>query len=148
MLPEESSPPGTGDEDGDGGTGGEQGNWLYVKPLPSHAIINLGDALVKFTNGLLRSNIHRVVSPPGEQAGETRYSVVYFCRPEDEVVLRRLDDSGGKEGGKGGVIPALGEGEVEEAVCAREWIIRRALGKRVGVRLTAKSLKARTARGR
>ena len=40
-----------------------------VGRLAGHAIVNLGDAMVNFTNGLLRSNIHRVVSPPGEQAG-------------------------------------------------------------------------------
>ena len=100
------------------------GKWVYVRPLEGHAIVNLGDAMVKFTNGLLRSNIHRVVSPPGSQAGGTRYSVVYFSRPEDRVVLKRLESGG---------IPELGEGEVEEEVCAKDWIIRRAIGKRVGV---------------
>lgn len=28
--------------------------WEYVKPMPGHAIINLGDAMVTFTNGLLK----------------------------------------------------------------------------------------------
>ncbi len=28
--------------------------WEYVKPTPGHAIINLGDAMVTFTNGLLK----------------------------------------------------------------------------------------------
>ncbi|KAJ5280575.1 hypothetical protein N7478_005947 [Penicillium angulare] len=98
------------------------GEWVYVRPLPGRAIINLGDAMVKFTNGLLRSNIHRVNAPPGLQAGVTRYSLVYFARPEDDVVLRRLDGEG---------IPGLGVGEVEEEICSKEWIIRRALGRRV-----------------
>ena len=53
-----------------------------------------------------------------------KYSVVYFLRPEDEVLLRRL--------GGGDVIPAAGEGEVEEAVPSREWVLRRAMGRRVG----------------
>ena len=88
--------------------------WTYVRPLPGHCIVNLGDAMVKFTNGLLRSNIHRVVNPPGEQAKETRYSLVYFARPEDEVVLRRLEGSA--------VIPELGDGRVEETVSSKEWI--------------------------
>ena len=121
-----------GGEEGEGK--GRVGEWVYVRPLEGHVVVNLGDAMVKFTNGLLRSNIHRVVSPPGEQRGETRYSVVYFCRPEDGVLLKRLEGGGRVgEGGGGGVIPPLGEGEVEEEVCARDWIIRRALGRRVGV---------------
>jgi len=70
--------------------------------------------MVKFTNGLLRSNIHRVVSPPGEQAREVRWSLVYFSRPEDEVLLKRLEG--------GDVIPELREGEMEEEMNAQEWI--------------------------
>lgn len=89
--------------------------WTYVQPLPSHAIINLGDALVKFSNGLLRSNVHRVVAPPGRQGAETRWSLVYFCRPGDGVVLKSL---------------VGGEGEDEEEVTAKEWVLRRALGRR------------------
>lgn len=101
---------------------GEDADWVYVRPLPGHCIINLGDAMVKFTNGLFRSNIHRVVSPPGQQADSTRYSLVYFARPEDDVLLRRLEGSDR--------IPPLQEGDVEEAVNSKDWIIRRALGRR------------------
>ncbi|KAL3495308.1 hypothetical protein BJX62DRAFT_246050 [Aspergillus germanicus] len=104
---------------------GADADWVYVRPLPGHAIVNLGDAMVKFTNGLLRSNIHRVVSPPGEQADCTRYSLVYFARPEDNVPLRRLEGSSR--------IPALDEGVVEEDINSKDWIIRRALGRRVDV---------------
>ncbi|KAL5002039.1 hypothetical protein BDV10DRAFT_202936 [Aspergillus recurvatus] len=104
---------------------GADAEWQYVRPLRGHAIVNLGDAMVKFTNGLLRSNIHRVVSPPGEQADSTRYSLVYFSRPEDDVPLRRLDGSSR--------IPKLDEGLVEESISSKDWIIRRALGRRVDV---------------
>lgn len=99
--------------------------WSYVKPLPGHCIINLGDAMVKFTNGLLRSNIHQVIAPPGDQVKCTRYSLVYFARPEDEVHLKRLDG--------GTVIPPLQEGYVEEDVSSKQWIKDKALSKMVGV---------------
>lgn len=101
---------------------GPNAQWCYVKPLPNHVIINLGDAMVKFTNGLLRSNIHRVVAPPGEQADHIRYSLVYFNRPENEVMLKRLDGSE--------LIPPLEKDEVEEEINSKDWIIRRALGHR------------------
>jgi isopenicillin N synthase-like dioxygenase len=100
--------------------------WAYVRPLPGHAIINLGDALVKFTSGILRSNTHRVVAPPGAQGDVTRYSLVYFSRPEDEVILRPLRQESGLIAERAGV-----EEEGEE-VSSKEWILRRALGKRVG----------------
>ena len=82
----------------------DSGDWAYVRPLRHHAIINLGDSLVKFSAGAVRSNIHRVVAPPGEQgevrvAGQQggvvprpRYSIVYFARPELDVVLKPLGD--------------------------------------------------------
>jgi hypothetical protein len=65
------------------------------------------------------------MAPLGEQAKCTRHSVVYFARPEDDVVLRRLDgkripkarEGNGSEGGEGGVRSA-------------EWIRRKALGMR------------------
>ena len=88
-----------------------------MRPLPGHCIVNLGDAFVKFSDGGLRSNVHRVVAPPGEQGSVERYSLVYFCRPEDDVLLRSL-----VQGGR--------VGEDEEEVTAKEWILRRALGRR------------------
>jgi len=97
----------------------QEPQWIYVKPLPGHCIVNLGDAMVKFMNGLLRSNIHRVVAPPGIQGQEIRYSVVYFARPGDEVVLKRLEGSD--------VIPELKEGEKEEENNSKDWILLQAL---------------------
>ncbi|EMD38839.1 hypothetical protein CERSUDRAFT_92873 [Gelatoporia subvermispora B] len=67
--------------------------WLYVKPLPGHAICNIGDGLTVFSAGILRSNIHRVVAPPGEQRTYERHSLVYFTRPEDAAVLRPIAES-------------------------------------------------------
>jgi isopenicillin N synthase-like dioxygenase len=67
--------------------------WQYIKPLPGHAIINLGDAMSIMSAGLLRSNMHRVVPPPGAQRDHPRYSCVYFGRPEDAVELRSLVES-------------------------------------------------------
>ncbi|KAM3071026.1 hypothetical protein ACMFMG_009932 [Clarireedia jacksonii] len=88
---------------------GQTPEWMYVKPIRDHCIVNFGDAMTKFTRGVVRSNIHRVVAPPGQQGKETRWSVVYFGRPEDDVVLRGL--GGEKE-----------EGEEEGGMNAREWI--------------------------
>lgn len=105
---------------------GKDAKWCYVRPLPGHAIVNLGDAMALFTNGLLRSNIHRVVSPPGEQANEVRYSLVYFSRPENEVLMTALQG--------GAKIPEGGKGNTgEKVINAKDWVIRRALGHRHAV---------------
>jgi isopenicillin N synthase-like dioxygenase len=104
---------------------GGVGEWVYVKPVPGSCIVNLGDAMVKFTGGILRSNIHRVVPPPGQQSGLTRNSLVFFSRPEDEVVLKRL---------KGGLIDAQPvEEETEEQVTSKDWVLRRAMGDLHGI---------------
>ena len=36
-----------------------ENTWLFVEPRPGHAIINLGDPMVIFSNGLLKSGKHR-----------------------------------------------------------------------------------------
>ncbi|KAI0062548.1 Clavaminate synthase-like protein [Artomyces pyxidatus] len=64
--------------------------WKYVKPLPGHAICNLGDAMNIFSGGILRSNLHRVVPPPKEQAAYDRWSLVHFTRPGNSVVLEPM----------------------------------------------------------
>jgi isopenicillin N synthase-like dioxygenase len=67
-------------------------SWQYVKPIPGHAICNLGDAMALFSGGILRSNLHRVVPPPGAQSHLERWSLVFFTRPGNSVVLRALVD--------------------------------------------------------
>ncbi|KAI0133155.1 2OG-Fe(II) oxygenase superfamily protein [Hypoxylon sp. NC0597] len=54
-------------------------------------LVNIGDLLSYWTNGLLRSTVHRVAfsneAAPGESSTEPRYSVVYFCHPADATPL-------------------------------------------------------------
>jgi len=77
---------------------------------------------VKLTRGVLRSNTHRVVSPPGAQADCVRHSLVYFARPNDEVLLKPL---------KGSEVIGRAEGEEDgEAVTAKQHTLNRALGRR------------------
>ena len=88
-------------------------NWVYIRPEPGCAVINLGDAMVQWSGGILRSNIHRVATPPGQQAGYPRYSLAYLLRPEASASMRRLEG--------GGVIPQLADGEQEDGLCAQDW---------------------------
>lgn len=95
------------------------GEWLWVVPKRGCAIVNLGDAAVKFTNGALCAGRHRVIPAPGPQGRWPRYSLVYFVRPEDEVVMETL---------KGPGVPATKEAEEEEKLTATEWIFRQTAG--------------------
>ncbi|KAL5503986.1 hypothetical protein ACEPAH_8058 [Sanghuangporus vaninii] len=71
----------------------DSSEWQYVLPMQGHAICNIGDSLSVFSGGILRSNLHRSVPPPGAQASETRWSMGYFSRPANDVMLRALDQS-------------------------------------------------------
>lgn len=83
-------------------------DWFYVRPLPGHAILNLGDAMVKLTGGLLKSNVHRVVTAPGLNQVRDRYSVVYFSRPENNVHMKSLLNN-------------VKDGDVNHVLTAKEW---------------------------
>ncbi|KAJ1714621.1 hypothetical protein NYO67_3270 [Aspergillus flavus] len=87
-------------------------NWLYVKPEPGHALVNIGDTLVEWTGGLLRSSLHRVLTAPGEQALVGRQSVAYLVRPRNSASMQRL---------KGGIIPPVEEGQDDETRSVNEW---------------------------
>jgi len=118
-----------GASDGTNGTNGEKkekSEWVFVKPLPGTAIINLGDAMVKFTNGALKSAKHRVVPSPGEQGEEERYSVVYFVRPCNDTLMKPVGDfENGTHVKVGGKI-SVGE-EEGKVYTAGEWMIKRAI---------------------
>ncbi|KAF2135261.1 uncharacterized protein K452DRAFT_293354 [Aplosporella prunicola CBS 121167] len=68
----------------------DEESWQFVRPLPGHVIMNLGDALHILTNGLLNSGKHRVVTPPGRQALHDRISVLLVARPEESTQMRTL----------------------------------------------------------
>ena len=92
-------------------------NWQYIRPQPSCALINIGDTLVEWTGGVLRSSLHRVVAAPGEQAKVPRQSLAYLIRPRRSATMQRL---------KSRVIPELGPGEHEETCGVDEWATWRA----------------------
>jgi isopenicillin N synthase-like dioxygenase len=70
----------------------EQGQWQPVMPRPDCVVVNVGDALHKFTNGILRSCLHRVTyrGPLAGKGKTEKYSLAYFLRPEDGVLLAPL----------------------------------------------------------
>ena len=67
------------------------GTWLHAPSIPGAAIVNVGDLLTRWTNGQLRSVLHRVVAPEGEAAQRSRYSTTLFYEPRHEVVISCLE---------------------------------------------------------
>lgn len=71
-------------------------DWLYVMPRANSMIVNLGDAMSIWTDGVFQNVLHRVSSMPG-QAMEERYSFAVLMRPADGapmVSLMRPSPSG------------------------------------------------------
>ena len=103
----------------------KKGEWEFVKPLAGHAIVNLGDAMVCFTNGELKSAKHRVVPSPGAQGSVERFSVVYFVRPADEVMMESVEKfkGNGREVRIGGKVQDTVEGG--KVYRAGEWMVLR-----------------------
>ncbi|KAJ7041622.1 Clavaminate synthase-like protein [Mycena alexandri] len=103
--------------------------WQYVKPIPGHAICNLGDAMAIFSGGILRSNLHRVVNPPGDQGSLYRYSLVYFTRPGNSIILRALTDESPMIAEA--VANAPDPGQFDTGVTSLDWFTRRIKNQRI-----------------
>ncbi|HWJ28872.1 MAG TPA: 2-oxoglutarate and iron-dependent oxygenase domain-containing protein [Flavisolibacter sp.] len=75
----------------------KQHEWVPVTSLPEQIVVNVGDMLQRLTNNRLRSTTHRVVNPPRELWGTSRYSIPFFLHPKSGMSLASLDscvDSG------------------------------------------------------
>ena len=66
------------------------GNWLPVTPNEGELAVNIGDMLQRLTNGVLRSTTHRVVNPPPERRGRSRYSMPFFLHFRPDFMIEAL----------------------------------------------------------
>jgi isopenicillin N synthase-like dioxygenase len=76
---------------------GLDNTWHPVPATDGAYVVNIGDALERWTNGRWRSTLHRVQLPPTDGAGNERFSIAFFhnanwdaqidcleaCRPGD-----------------------------------------------------------------
>ena len=68
------------------------GEWIDAMAAPDEIMINVGDMLARHSNNKLKSTIHRVVNPPKELWGTSRYSIPFFMHPISEMKLDVLKD--------------------------------------------------------
>ncbi|TCO61930.1 isopenicillin N synthase family dioxygenase [Actinocrispum wychmicini] len=62
---------------------GPDGQWINVPPLDGTFVLNAGDMLTRWTNGLLPATPHRVLSPTDTE----RFSVAFFYATSYDVVV-------------------------------------------------------------
>lgn len=67
------------------------GKWIAITALPDQIVVNVGDMLDRLTNHKLKSTIHRVVNPPREKMGTSRYSIPFFMHPRADMNLKCLE---------------------------------------------------------
>ncbi|HEY5713130.1 MAG TPA: 2OG-Fe(II) oxygenase family protein [Allosphingosinicella sp.] len=66
------------------------GDWLPVTPKPGELAVNIGDMLQRLTNNVLKSTTHRVVNPPPERRGTSRYSMPFFLHFRPDFLIETL----------------------------------------------------------
>ncbi len=69
-----------------------KGEWVDAIARPDQLMINVGDMLSRLTNNKLKSTIHRVINPPKELWGTSRYSIPFFMHPISEMSLNCLEN--------------------------------------------------------
>ncbi|KAG0654573.1 hypothetical protein C6P46_001594 [Rhodotorula mucilaginosa] len=97
--------------------------WQHIRPLPGHAVCNVGDTLAVYSGNIFKSNIHRVIPPPAPQDQDERWSLVYFIRPAYDNPLAPLSDQSEiirKHAEQDAAMQALPKGET-----AGSWFQRR-----------------------
>lgn len=68
-----------------------KGEWIDAIADPDELMINVGDMLSRHSNNKLKSTIHRVINPPRELWGTSRYSIPFFMHPISEMKLDVLE---------------------------------------------------------
>ena len=68
----------------------DSGRWLAIKPPEGAMVVNVGDMLQRLTNHVLPSTTHRVVNPPPERRGHSRYSMPFFLHPAPDFLIETL----------------------------------------------------------
>ncbi|TMJ13696.1 MAG: isopenicillin N synthase family oxygenase [Alphaproteobacteria bacterium] len=66
------------------------GQWLPVSPKEGELVVNIGDMLQRLTNNVLKSTSHRVVNPPPERRGHSRYSMPFFLHFRPDFLIETL----------------------------------------------------------
>ncbi|KAG5652863.1 hypothetical protein H0H81_003362 [Sphagnurus paluster] len=84
-----------------------------------------------FSGGILRSNLHRVVPPPGAQSAFERWSLVFFTRPGNSVVLRALVEDSKLIAD---AVASTPEKSFETNSTSSEWFARRIKNQRINNR--------------
>ncbi|KAL7623321.1 hypothetical protein AAE478_007002 [Parahypoxylon ruwenzoriense] len=76
----------------------EPGHFIDATPMENAMVMNVGDLLMRWSNDMLKSTLHRVALPPTQDKQQMndglmtkpRYSIPYFVSPDPKAVIKCL----------------------------------------------------------
>ncbi|XP_076316483.1 uncharacterized protein LOC143228916 isoform X2 [Tachypleus tridentatus] len=70
------------------------GEWISATPLEDSILVNIGDMMTIWTDGLYKATRHRVLVPKEEaERQRSRSSIAFFVNPDDAVIVEPLNGS-------------------------------------------------------
>ncbi|MDZ8185803.1 MAG: 2-oxoglutarate and iron-dependent oxygenase domain-containing protein [Nostoc sp. ChiSLP02] len=84
------------------------GEWIGAPAISDTVIVNTGDLMQRWTNHVFCSTHHRVMIPNDERVNQSRYSIAFFCHPNDDVEIACLESC---QKGKSPIYPPILAGE-------------------------------------
>jgi len=67
------------------------GEWIAAPAIPDTVIVNTGDLMQRWTNDVFCSTKHRVMIPQDHKLLQSRYSIAFFCHPNDDTEIVCLE---------------------------------------------------------
>ncbi len=67
------------------------GEWIAAPAIPDTVIVNTGDLMQRWTNDMFCSTKHRVMIPNDHRVNQSRYSIAFFCHPNDDTEIACLE---------------------------------------------------------
>ncbi len=65
----------------------DSGRWTPVEPSAGVITCNIGDMLMRWSDDVLPSTLHRVRVPDGDEARRPRYSIAYFAQADTDAII-------------------------------------------------------------
>lgn len=65
--------------------------WIAARTIPGTVVVNTGDLMERWTNRVFCSTKHRVVVPNDGRVKLSRYSIAFFCHPNDDTEIACLE---------------------------------------------------------
>ncbi|MEH2435842.1 MAG: 2OG-Fe(II) oxygenase family protein [Nostoc sp.] len=67
------------------------GEWIAAPAIPNSVVVNTGDLMQRWTNDMFCSTKHRVMIPSDNKVKQSRYSIAFFCHPNDDTEIACLE---------------------------------------------------------